>query len=298
MRNYIDEFLDKKAVEDGVSLNTLSAYKRDIVQFSDSLKNIDILNVKKNEIENYFNLMRENGFCAKTISRKISSIKEFFKFLVSENVIKANPLSDIISPKIGKSLPKFLTDEEINSLCICSDASNTPSLRRMKVMIKLMFSSGLRVSELVSLLDNSINYDLKQIRIKGKGAKERIVPLSKEVAFDIHEYCEYRNCFLGKENNHWLFPSLRSNSGHITRDAFFKNLKKLSIIAGVSPSRVHPHVLRHSFATKLVNKKADLRSIQKMLGHEHIVTTEIYTHITTKGLVEEVKSKHPLANKK
>ena len=298
MRNYIDEFLDKKAVEDGVSLNTLSAYKRDIVQFADSLKSVNILNVKKNEIENYFNLMRENGFCAKTISRKISSIKEFFKFLVSENVIKANPLSDIISPKIGKSLPKFLTDEEINLLCICSDASNTPSLRRMKVMIKLMFSSGLRVSELVSLLDNSINYDLKQIIIKGKGAKERIVPLSKEVAFDIHEYCEYRNCFLGKKDNHWLFPSLRSNSGHITRDAFFKNLKKLSIIAGVSPSRVHPHVLRHSFATKLVNKKADLRSIQKMLGHEHIVTTEIYTHITTKGLVEEVKSKHPLANKK
>ena len=297
MRNYIDEFLDKKSVEDGVSLNTLSAYKRDIVQFGDSLKGVSILDVKKSEIESYFNLMRENGFCAKTISRKISSIKEFFKFLVSENIIKENPLSDIISPKIGKSLPKFLTDEEINLLCDGADASSTPSLRRMKVMIKLMFSSGLRVSELISLMDNSINYELKQITIKGKGAKERIVPLSKEVIFDINEYSEYRNYFLGKKDTHWLFPSLRSSSGHITRDAFFKNLKRLSAEVGLSPCKVHPHVLRHSFATKLVNKKADLRSIQKMLGHEHIVTTEIYTHITTRQLVEEVRLKHPLANK-
>ena len=298
MRNFIDEFLDKKAVEDGVALNTLSAYRCDIVQFFDSIKGKNLITAQKKDIERYVNLLRQEGDCAKTVSRKISSIKEFFKFLVSENIITENPASDISSPKIGKSLPNFLTDSEISLLCDEASCSKSPSRGRMGVMIKLMFYAGLRVSELVSLTENSINYNLRQIFIKGKGSKERIVPISKEIISEVSSYFEYRDCFVGRKSSPWLFPSLRSSSGHITRDAFFKNLKKLSIQVGISPSKVHPHVLRHSFATKLVNKKADLRSIQKMLGHEHISTTEIYTHITTKELVEEVRLKHPLASKK
>ena len=135
---------------------------------------------------------------------------------------------------------------------------------------------------------------MRQILICGKGSKERIAPVTKEVIDEVFEYLEYRNKFMGERKSNWLFPSLRSVSGHITRDGFFKNLKKLAAKTGISPEKVHPHVLRHSFATRLVNNSADRRSIQKMLGHENIVTTEIYTHITTEKLIDEVKKRHPL----
>ena len=297
MKNYIDEFLNIKAIEKGVSVNTLQAYRNDAEQFIAFIENKELLLIDESDIEKYLKSLYDMDCKPKTISRKISCLREFFKFLIDEKYIKHNPATKIKTPKVGKTLPAFLTSSEIKKMCNVASSINNFSMKRMGVMIKLMYTSGLRVSELVSLPENAINYNMHQILIFGKGSKERVVPISKEVIFELEEYLEYRSEFIGNRTSKWLFPSLKSSSGHITRDGFFKNLKKIAIKSGISPSKIHPHIFRHSFATHLVNSDADLRSIQKMLGHESISTTEIYTHITTSRLAKEVKSKHPLMHK-
>lgn len=294
MRDLIGEFIDMKAVEEGAALNTLKAYRNDMEQCVGGISPLLVQNAQTEDIEKYLKELKDDGNLSKTLSRKISTLREFYKFLQSEKIIKENPANKLRTPKIGKSLPLFLTEREIKKLCSVYKNEKKFVLVRMRTMIKLMYASGMRVSELVSLPETAINYDMRQILICGKGSKERIVPISKEVVDEIFEYLELRNKFIGSRKSKWLFPSLRSLSGHMTRDGFFKNLKKMAIKAGISQEKVHPHVLRHSFATQLVNNKADLRSIQKMLGHENIVTTEIYTHITTEKLVNEVKKRHPL----
>ncbi len=297
MRELINEFIDMKAVEKGAAINTLKAYKNDLEQYAKGICPLLVQNVKTEDIETYLRELKEEGVLPKTLSRKISALREFYKFLQSEKIIAENPANKLRTPKVGKSLPLFLTAKEVKKLCVASRKEKGEKFTsvRMCLMIKLMYSSGLRVSELVTLPENAINYDSRQILIYGKGSKERIVPVTKEVIDDVFEYLECRRAYLGGRKSKWLFPSITSLSGHITRDGFFKNLKKIAAKAGIAQEKVHPHVLRHSFATKLVNNNADLRSIQKMLGHENIVTTEIYTHITTKKLAEEVKKHHPLA---
>ena len=297
MRNFANEFLDSKSVEGGVSSNTITAYRKDICQYIEIISPILVQEANYLDIEKYIKEINSKGYSAKTMSRKLSVVREFYKFLQSEKIISENPTCRISTPRVGEHLPLFLTKQEIYSLCDAAGEQGGFIGHRMKIMIKLMYSSGLRVSELVSLPENAINYDLNQILIYGKGSKERIVPVYKEVVEDIWEYLQYRQQYIGSRQSKWLFPSLTSISGHITRDGFFKNLKKIAILAGVSQEKVHPHVLRHSFATHLVNNGADLRSIQQMLGHEHIGTTEIYTHITTDKLIDEMKKRHPLARK-
>ena len=298
MRDYIGEFIDVKSTEDGVSLNTIIAYKRDITQFLEYVGISNLSKVKDTTIEQYLNKLREENNSPKTISRKISSIREFYKFLLSERVIKDNPVNKIRSPKIGRGLPNFLTITEVEALYKEAKKDKNISIKRVGVMMNIMYSCGLRVSELISLPINAINYELKQIVVLGKGSKERVVPISKDAIDDVLEYTNYRHHFIKKNTeNKWLFPSLNAVSGHITRGAFFRNLKLLALKVGINPNKVYPHVLRHSFATRLVDNDVDLRSIQKMLGHENIVTTEVYTHITTQKLVQEVKQKHPLMNK-
>ncbi len=297
MRDYISEFIDVKSVENGLSPNTLSAYKADMEQFAGLVKARSLIDVNHDDIEFYLSFLHDENYSPKTISRKLSCVREFFKFLQSEDIVDDNPLSKIRSPKKGRDLPVFLTRDEMELLCQTAKSDDRISFKRVGVMIKLMSSCGLRVSEVVCLKNNSINYDLKQILIYGKGSKERVVPISKDAIKDVMEYLKYRNNFVGSRSNEWMFPSLKSLSGHITRDAFFKQLKALAIMCGMPPSKVYPHVLRHSFATHLVNSEVDLRSIQKMLGHESITTTEIYTHITAQKLAQEVKEKHPLMRK-
>ena len=294
MRDFVKEFIDVKIVEKGVSINTAKAYNTDILQFEKSIKPLTLEYANAEDIESYLKTLDEQKVSPKTIARKISCIREFYKFLQSENIIKNNPTFRLHTPKIGKGLPAFLTMPEIQNLCQSLDNEKNFHTLRMKIMVKLMYSSGLRVSEVVSLPEDAINYDQRHILIFGKGSKERIVPVTKSVVEDVLEYMDYRKEFLGKKKSKWLFPSLRAVDGHVTRDGFFKNLKKMAVEAGIDPKRVHPHVLRHSFATHLINKNADLRSIQKMLGHENIGTTEIYTHVTTEKLTEVVKKYHPL----
>lgn len=298
MKEYIGQFLEMLIAEKAASKNTLLAYKSDIEQFSDYFDK-KLRKINKSDIQEYINHLNASGYSSKTQARKLSAIKEFFKFLFTEEILKINPSENISSPKIGKSLPKFLTNEEINKLI--DIAKSKPKLKdfRIATMIRLTYETGLRVSELVNLKLSSINFNKKLITVIGKGNKERIVPISDNLIVFINEYLNIRYIFIknGRENI-WLFPSRSSSDGHITRDMFYKNLKKIAIEANIDPNRISPHVLRHSFATRLINKNADLRSIQKILGHEDISTTEIYTHIMSDKLSSTVKNNHPLAKLK
>lgn len=295
----IDNFLAMMAAEKGAAQNTISAYNRDLEQFLmfRAAQNPDIID--KQEIRNFIQYLHSRGFAPKTIARKLSAIREFCKFLYSEKYIPDNPAQNILTPKQEKPLPKFLTVDEIEKLIETATKSGDYRMQRIAVMIELMYASGMRVSELVALPLNAINYKRGLLTIFGKGSKERLVPLATRAISTLQEYDTLRQEFVKKNTTSpWLFPSLLATDGHLTRDAFYKDLKKLAAECGISPAKISPHVLRHSFATHLLNNNADLRSVQKMLGHENITTTEIYTHITSQKLFNTVQQKHPLAHYK
>ena len=296
MTDNIADFLDMMAAEKGASANTVAAYGRDLRQFSEFVGKKDC-DVDTGDIEKFVRELGVASFCPKTIARKLSAIREFYRFLYIEKLIDDDPALDILSPKQEKPLPKFLTEEEINSLIATAKNDLSFSGRRLSAMLKLMYACGLRVSELVGLPDGCINFKENQIMIFGKGSKERVVPVAKSAVEEIEEYKEFRDKYLNNKKTPWLFPSAHAKSGHITRDAFFKNIKNLAVKAGISPQKISPHVLRHSFATHLLNHKVDLRSVQKMLGHEDIATTEIYTHVVSQKLHSEIEKNHPLAKR-
>lgn len=297
-KKYLKLFLDMMAAEKGAAVNTIAAYESDVEQFFEFIKEKDLRDVSSEDVSGYVRYLSGQSFAPKTTARKLSAIREFFKFLFSEKEIRENPSLGVSRPKADKPLPKFLTEKEIWEIIDYAKSRDDLSNKRTAVMLELMYASGLRVSELVGLPENSVNFDKKQVLIKGKGSKERVVPVASNALKSVLEYLEYREHFVKKGvKSGFMFPSLTSTTGHITRDAFFKNIKKIAAEVGISPARVSPHVLRHSFATHLLNNDADLRSVQKMLGHEDISTTEIYTHITSDKLISEVRSKHPLGRK-
>lgn len=291
----VELFLETAAAEKGVALNTLSAYERDLQQFIAMTNIDDVCDISENKVEFFIQNLHQKNFAAKSIARKLSAVREFCKFLFSEKKIAINPTQNILTPKQEKPLPKFLSIAEINSLMLAATKSSDYRIRRIAVMIELMYATGMRVSELVALPQNAINYRKATVTIFGKGNKERIVPIADRALDIINDYLDLRADFIKQNSDSpWLFPSA-SAEGHLTRDAFYKDLKTLAACCGIFPSRISPHVLRHSFATHLLNNGADLRSVQKMLGHESIATTEIYTHITSQKLLNEVRQKHPLA---
>lgn len=290
---YIDLFLDNCVAEKGVAQNTIEAYRSDIRQFIVSYDD-DLCIADENDAIRYICKLKEDGFESTSIARKLSALRDFYKFLLSEKIVKQNPFAEIDNPKKGRILPKFLTREEIDDIIAAAQKVNDFSHQRTAIMLKLMYACGLRVSELVSLPLNCLNAKQHQLIVKGKGAKERIIPIAESALESVLDWIELRNQTCSKKDSRFLFPSLRALSGHLTRDGFYKNVKKSAILAGISPHRVSPHVLRHSFATHLLDSHADLRSVQAMLGHKDISTTQIYTHTTNEKLVEEVLSKHPL----
>lgn len=293
--NLIDSFLNMMAAEIGASPNTLAAYRRDVEQFS-VICGEDYAALDEEDIAKYIQVLSKEGYVAKSVARKISAVKGFLTFLYSEKEINSHPAQYIQAPKQEKPLPKFLTEAEVRCLIAEAEESDKPSQKRLAVMLELMYACGLRVSELVELPENCINFDKKQLLVRGKGSKERLIPIAGPAMKKVLDYLDLRPEFIrGGRRSRWLFPSVSSGSGHMTRDAFFKNIKETAIKAGLNPEKVSPHVLRHSFATHLLNNDADLRSVQKMLGHENINTTEIYTHIQPVRLVETVNKRHPLA---
>ena len=294
----IDAFLCMIAAERGAAQNTIENYQRDLEQFlsccSES-NNIDEMTA--DELKSVVVKLCES-YAPKSAARKISAIKEFFKFLYSEKIIKENPAFYLKAPKQEKSLPKFLSENELERLIAAAESKQSFSGKRMATMLIVMSACGLRVSELVTMTENCVNPLKKEVLIRGKGNKERLIPISDAAIKAIKDYELVRDRYIKPgRRSIWLFPSLKACCAHVTRGAFFDYLKKLAILAGISPQKISPHVLRHTFATRLLNHDADLRSVQKMLGHEDISTTEIYTHITSEKMIEKVKQIHPLAKK-
>ena len=282
--NYIDIFLEALSAEKGRSKNTLSAYESDLLAAQNSIGNL--LEATESDVQNYLASLQEKP---SSIARKASSLRTFYKFLMLEKIITKNPTSNLELPKRGHALPKYLSPEEIELLI--SSADDIKTSIRLRCMIELLYASGLRVSELCEL-PMSANLGDKLL-IHGKGAKERLVPMHETAQNALHKWLEVR----GDIESKYVFPS-SAKSGHITRDGFFKILKKCAVLAGIDPHRVSPHVLRHSFASHLLAGGANLRIIQTMLGHEDISTTQIYTHVLPEKLRDTVESAHPLAHNK
>ena len=298
METALSDFFDSIIAEKGASLKTAEAYRHDIEQFLQISAINEFKQISTQNIADFMAYLGNQGFATKTQARKLSAIREFCKFLFSENLIEQNPAAAIDSPKLEKPLPKFLNETEMDALIDAAKTAQDIRHRRITAMLILMYHCGLRVSELVSLPINAINQAKKQILVFGKGAKERLIPVSDAALEEIEDYLSYRHCFIKGKESKYLFPSLSAKEGHLTRDAFYKYLKELAVRAGISPSRITPHVLRHSFATQLLRHHADLRSVQKMLGHESIGTTQIYTHIISEELIETVQKLHPLSQLK
>ena len=281
--NYIDIFLEALAAERGRSNKTLESYSCDL-HHADAEIPGGLMGATNTAIQNYLSHLPDR---ASSIARKASAIRGFYKFLMLEKIITENPAANLELPKRTRALPKFLSVDEIELLI--SSAGDVKNTIRLRAMLELVYASGLRVSELCEL-PMSANLGDKLL-IHGKGAKERIVPMHERAQHALKKWLELR----GDTESKYVFPS-SGKTGHITRDGFFKILKKCAVLAGIAPERVSPHVLRHSFASHLLAGGANLRAIQTMLGHEDISTTQIYTHVLPEKLRETVVEHHPLGH--
>ena len=289
----IDAFLEMMQAERGSSPNTIMAYRRDLVDFLKYLTqtNQELLSLDGEHLRGYLTYLRSQKASPRTQSRHLSAIREFYRFAYSENWLKENPCDYVESPKMPKSLPKYLTEEEVLDLIRSARFENP----RLYTLLEVVYASGLRVSELVGLPLTAFNPQEKHLFVVGKGSKERIVPLNEYATEALQNWIDIHREKTIVRPSKWLFPSRLSKLGHLTRGAFFKELKKLALDIGLDPQTVFPHVFRHSFASHLVAHEADLRSVQKMLGHSDIATTEIYTHILPDRLKKIVEKSHPLA---
>ena len=288
---YIDKFIEYLIIDKKYSENTIKSYNNDLKKFENYFKSKNINQIEENNIKDYIKYLNKENNDTKTISHNISTLRSFYKFLLIEKISKTNPMEYIELPKTKKSLPKTLSIEEIDNLL---DIKLTDSFSyRNKAMLELMYSSGLRVSELVNVKTHDIDISNCIIRIMGKGSKERIVPLGDYAIKYIELYLkEHREKLIKKEMNDYLF--LNNHGNKMTRQGFFKILKSIAKEKNIK-TEFSPHTLRHSFATHLLNGGADLRSIQEMLGHSDISTTQIYTHVSKEKLKENYNNFHPHA---
>ena len=284
----IEDFENYLLLEKKYSKNTISSYKNDLEKFTEFFKNKNLKNLNNNDLKKYIQNLNK-AMTAKSVARNISTLKSFYKFLLLEKYIDKTPLGNIVMPKIKKDLPKVLSEEEVTKLLNFNIKDKFDY--RNKAMLELMYSSGLRVSELIDLKVNDIDIETETVRIFGKGSKERIVPLGEYAMTAIKEYITYyRPLLIKKNNSNYLFLSSRGDK--MTRQAFFKILRKIAKEQNIK-TEFSPHTLRHSFATHLLKYGADLRSIQELLGHSDVSSTQIYTHITNERLKENYRESHP-----
>lgn len=291
-----ENFINYCEYEKGLSANTLKSYNYEInlyqTYLEDKLSIINIEKVSKEDIESYLKYCYLKNEDSKTISHKITTIYNFHNYLLREKVIKDNQAEFIDRPKLAKHLPYTLTVKEIDKLL--DIALVTVFDYRDKAMLELMYGTGLRVSELVSLTVYDVDFYNAFLRIKGKGSKERIVPINNASLKYLKLYLDRRCLLLKKKTSDELFLNARGEG--ISRQGFFKNLKKILAKKGM-PTNISPHSLRHSFATHLIENGADLRSVQTMLGHSDITTTKIYTHISNEKVTKDYLINHPRAKK-
>lgn len=305
----VDSFLDMITTERGAALNTRQAYWRDLADVTMFLRNnksSDLDKATTDQLKDYLKDLSEKAnekgdkkakTAVRTIARRLSALRQFYRFLVSEGVREDDPTSTIESPKQGRTLPKTLSEEEVAILIETAGQKGTPESVRLVCLLEMLYATGLRVSELVGLPMSSIGEKQDFIMVSGKAGRERMVPLSKPAKEALNKYLDVRKHHVGEDGNtdKWVFPSKTSDTGHLTRQRFAQLLKDLAKETSIDNDRVSPHVLRHAFATHLLNNGADLRSVQKMLGHADIATTQIYTHILNEDAKKTVEEKHPLS---
>ncbi|UYV39419.1 site-specific tyrosine recombinase XerD [Rhodobacteraceae bacterium D3-12] len=305
--NWISPFLDAQSAELGASENTLLAYGRDLVDFSGWLtgKAGALETARREDIEAYLIDCEAQGLAQSTRARKLSAIKQLYRFAFEEALREDNPAIEIKGPGRAKRLPKTLSHEEVDALLAAARRYGRTDQERLRntCLMELLYATGMRVSELVSLPVMAARGDPRMLLVHGKGGKERMVPLSPPARSALSEWliawdaAQDNKRKSGKPVSRFLFPS-RGKSGHLTRTGFYLLLKELAVTGGISPAKVTPHTLRHAFATHLLAGGADLRSIQVMLGHADVATTEIYTHVLDERLKELVLEHHPLATTK
>tara|TARA_A100001234_G_scaffold201000_1_gene193386 strand:+ start:196 stop:1104 length:909 start_codon:yes stop_codon:yes gene_type:complete len=295
--NKLDYFFEYLISEKNFSLNSVDAYKRDLMQLFNNDINIDLALITENYVVNTVNSLKELQTSNRSIARKISCYKNFFKFALEENWINNNPCLKLKTPKYVNKLPETLSINDINLLLNSSKTADSKEINNIRnnTLLELIYGTGLRVSELVSMPLSAINDNSEIILIKGKGKKERLVPISSSAKNAAIKWLFLRNKMKTKENSKkYLFPA-NSNLGHISRVQFFNILKKISRHAGLINKKISPHVIRHAFATHLLSNGADLRIIQSLLGHSDIATTQIYTHVLEEQKKSLVMNFHPFA---
>ena len=296
-------FLDMLIAERGAASHTIDAYARDLSNFLAFLaaKKVSAKEASADHVRAYLERLSDKGLAATTRARKLSAIRQFFRFLLGEGLRTDDPTSAIDSPKLGRPLPKVLSLAEVEALIDTAKSACTASPEgaararavRLNALLETLYASGLRVSELIALPANVLAADDRVLTIKGKGGRERLVPLNEAArdALTAHQELLLEE---GRADSIWLFPS-GDGGQHLSRQRFGQELKALAIAAGLDPARVSPHVLRHAFASHLLERGADLRTVQQLLGHADISTTQIYTHVIEERLRRLVEQHHPLA---
>lgn len=297
---WIEAFLEMMAAERASAANTLTAYSRDLADAQGFLKarGTDLAGATAPEIEAYFAALSDRGMSPATASRRRSAVRQFYRFALGEGWRSDDPSRRVEAPKKGRPLPKVLSRAEVDAIIAAAGARDGRQGLRLACMVELAYASGLRISELTALPLAALARDPAYLIVKGKGGKERLAPLNAAARAAVKAYLELRKEFLPKGDaaNPWLFPS-RGKAGRLTPRRFAQLLDEAAADAGIDPARVSPHVLRHAFATHLLEGGADLRVVQKLLGHADIATTQIYTHVAGERLREVVESKHPLGKK-
>jgi integrase/recombinase XerD len=301
-RALIELLLDMLAAERGVSRNTLAAYARDLADLSGELAaaGTSIATASSDDLRGYLARLNKRGFKATSIARRLAAVRQLYRFLYAEGYRSDDPAAAIEGPKRGRSLPKILTIAQVDDLLgharaglRAKSASARLRAARLVCLLEVLYATGLRVSELVALPASAAQRDRRMLIVRGKGGRERLVPLNDTAKRAMAEYLALREqAKLGRSK--WLFPSFGA-SGHLTRQHFARELKALARGAGLQASKVSPHVLRHAFASHLLQNGADLRSVQLLLGHADISTTQIYTHVLAERLKSMVRDLHPLA---
>ncbi|WP_346892456.1 site-specific tyrosine recombinase XerD [uncultured Roseibium sp.] len=300
-----ESFLEMLAAERGAAENTLAGYRRDLDDFAEFLSGKAPQKAGSADISAYLGDLNDRGFAATSQARRLSALKQYFKFLYAEGLREDDPTRTLSAPKKRQSLPKVLSIDEVDRLIGAAQEATQKTHKsaaerlrcyRLYTLLEVLYATGLRVSELVALPVTAAKRDARLIEIRGKGGKERLVPLSKAAQAAMRDYVGLRAAEGAYEKSPWLFPS-HGESGHFSRQAFGRDLKDLAVSVGLPAAKVSPHVLRHAFASHLLQNGADLRVVQQLLGHADISTTQIYTHVLDERLRELVESAHPLAKR-
>jgi len=290
MEKYISQYIDYLNIERRQSPHTLIAYRHDINRFAKYLSSYPLDNAKVGDVRSFLVSLRKEGLASSSVARCLSSLKSFYDFLLTEGLILENPTETISSSRSGRKLPNVMSLEEVNALIAAPDINTLAGIRDL-AMLELIYATGLRVSELISLKINSLDLEIGCLRTLGKGSKERLVPMGDEAKTTIKNYINNaRPLFQKKRSSEDIFLTRRGNA--MTRQGFWKILKRYSIKAKIK-CIVSPHALRHAFATHLLERGADLRSVQMMLGHSDISSTQIYTHVLSERMREVHECFHP-----